>query len=164
MFRTTLTLMAFVLAAAPALANEPPYLKLAQELGTPHLADSAGPADKSRLLLHFVREGEDATTWTKMTTVSILQVPAGDTETAARSVIAQLKAQLKAQKATIDVFDQSPIAPVTCFFEFTAAGETDRGVVYSPDPGFVTVAQLSLKTGTPLAAGDLKLLKGLIGS
>jgi len=163
MFRIILLALAFALTAIPAAANEPPYLRLAQNLGTPHLADSAGASDKSTLLLHFVADGEDATNWTRMTTVSILKVPAGDTETALRGVIGRLRDELTARHATVEVFDESPLAPVTCFFEFTAGGEADRGVVYSPDPGFVTVAQLALKTGTALGPGDLKTLKSLIG-
>jgi len=90
-------------------------------------------------------------------------VPAGDTEAAVRGVIGRLRDELVARHATIEVFDERPLAPVSCFFEFTAAGEADRGVVYSPDPGFVTVAQLALKTGTALGPGDLKTLKSLIG-
>ena len=143
--------------------NPPPYLKLAQALGTPNLVESEGPKDKSRLLLHFVPDGEDAKTWTKMTTISILKIPSSDTETATRGVIRDLRDALKDRHATIDVFDESPLPPVTCFFEFTADGETQRGVVYSPDPGFVTVAQLGLKDGAALGPDDLKTLKGLIG-
>jgi hypothetical protein len=163
MLRIAFSILILALMAGPALANEPPYLKLAQSFGTPYLADSAGPADKSKLLLHFVPEGENATRWTKMTTVSILKVPETDTDTAVRGVIRQLRDELNARHAAIEVFDQSPIAPITCFFEFTAEGETDRGVVYSPDPGFVTVAQLGLKDGTALGPDDLKTLKRLIG-
>jgi hypothetical protein len=163
MSRIVPLVLALVLTAAPAIAGDPPYLRLAQILGTPHLADSAGPSDKSTLLLHFVADGEDATNWTRMTTVSILKVPAGDTEAAVRGVIGRLRDALVARHAAIEVFDERPLAPVTCFFEFTAGGEADRGVVYSPDPGFVTVAQLALKTGTALGPGDLKTLKSLIG-
>ena len=49
----SLALVATVAAGLPALAADPPYLKLAQALGTPHLADSAGPADHSQLQLKF---------------------------------------------------------------------------------------------------------------
>jgi hypothetical protein len=149
--------------ATAALANDPPYLKLAEQLGTPHLADSVGPADKSRLLLHFTPDGEDAANWTRLTTISILKVQPADTDSALRSVTRQLHDALKARHATIEVFDQSPLSPLRCFFEFSAEGETDRGVVYSPDPGFVTVAQLALKDGTTLRRDDLRTLKSLIG-
>jgi hypothetical protein len=164
MLRTTLFALALVLAASPAFAGDPPYLKLAQRLGTPELADSTGASDKSWLYLHFVPKGEDTKTWTKLTTVSILKIPPADTETATRGVIGQLRTELKTRKATVDVFDESPVAPVTCFFEFTAGGETDRGVIYSPDPGFVTVAQLGVRGGASMAPADVKLLKSLIGS
>jgi len=88
MFRVVVVLaLLLALGVAPVLAAEPPYLKLAQELGTPHLADSAGPSDKSRLLLHFVPQGQTATNWTKMTTISILKVSQTDTDQATRTVI-----------------------------------------------------------------------------
>ena len=155
--------LAGLAGAARAENNEPPYLKLGQELGTPHLADSAGPKDKSRLLLHFVPDGEDATKWTKMTTVSILKVASDDTDVATRGVIRDLRDALKERHATIDVFDESPLPPVTCYFEFSAGDEVDRGVVYSPDAGFVTVAQFALKNGQTMNPADLKTIKSLIG-
>jgi hypothetical protein len=160
-----LAFVAFTAGRVPVRAdgNEPPYLKLAQALGTPNLVESEGPKDKSRLLLHFVPDGEDTKTWTKMTTISILKVPQDDTETATRGVIRDLRDALKARHATIDVFDESPLPPVTCFFEFTAGDEADRGIVYSPDSGFVTVAQFGLRTGHEMDPENLKTLKALIG-
>jgi len=150
-------------AAAPARAGDPPYLKLAQELGTPQLLDSAGPDDKSRLLLHFIPDGEDGKTWTKMTTISILKVAEADTDTALRGVIGQLRDALKERHAEIEAFDESPLAPVSCFFEFSVDDEADRGVVYSPNPGFVTVAQYALRTGQAMDPDALKLIKSLAG-
>jgi hypothetical protein len=152
-----------LLAAWPvAAANDPPYLKLAKILGTPHLAESSGTPDKSRLLLHFVPEGEDSKNWTKMTTVSILKVPETDTEGATRGVIVELRDELKENKAKIATFDESPLAPVTCYFEFNADDEDQRGVVYSPSPGFVTVAQVAIRGGGSVADKDVAFLKSII--
>jgi hypothetical protein len=162
MLRVVALTFLVALGVAPALAAEPPYLKLAQELGTPHLADSAGPRDKSRLLLHFVPEGENATTWTKMTTVSILKVRQADTDQATRSVIVHLRDALKQRHATIETFDESPLPPVTCFFEFRTGDEMDKGIVYSPDPEFVTVVQLAAKVAETFSPDDVKALKAVI--
>jgi len=156
-------LAAFALtSAAPASAAEAPYAKLAKALGTPVLADSIGPADKSRLLLKFVPTGQTATNWKKMTTVSILKVQPADTASATRGVIARLQTQLKARHATIKTFDRSPLPPLTAYFEFSADGESSSGIVYSPDPGYVTVAQVDTKSGNPVSSRDVKLLKSII--
>ncbi len=148
--------------ASPARAVDPPYLKLAQALGTPELADSYGPRDKSRLLLHFVPRGQTAKNWKKMTTVSIVKVTAADTDVATRGVITRLDARLKARRANVRVFDRSLIPPITCYFEFSAGGETQKGIVYSPDPGFVTVAQVGAKNGGSVGSDDVKKLKSII--
>jgi hypothetical protein len=154
---------AFALAtSAPANAVEPPYAKLAKALGTPVLADSIGPADKSRLLLKFVPNGQTARNWKKMTTVSILRVAPADTDSATRGVITRLQAQLQARHARIRTFDRSPIPPVTAYFEFSADGETSSGIVYSPDPGFVTVAQIDTKAGNAIASRDVRTLKSIV--
>jgi hypothetical protein len=154
--------LSLALLAAPAMAGPPPYLKLAQALGTPHLAESTGPKDKSRLLLHFVREGEDEKNWTKMTTISILKVPETDTEGATRGVAHELRDGLKESKAHVDTFDESPLPPVTVWFEFTGDGEDQKGVLYSPAPGFVTVAQVGVHNGGTIDEKDVAYLKGLI--
>jgi len=151
------------LLAAPALAGgPPPYLKLAVAMGTPHLEESTGPADKSRLLLHFVRDGEDGKNWTKMTTISILKVPPSDTDGATRGVAQELRDGLKENRATIATFDESPLAPVTVYFEFTADGEDQKGVVYSPEPGFVTVAQVGARNGGTIEEKDVDMLRSLL--
>ncbi len=163
MFRVVVVLaLLLALGVAPVLAAEPPYLKLAQELGTPHLADSAGPSDKSRLLLHFVPQGQTATNWTKMTTISILKVSQTDTDQATRTVIRDFRDALKPRHATIETFDESPLTPVTCFFEFRTDDEMDKGIIYSPDPGFVTVAQVAVKTPQTFGSDDAKALKAVI--
>jgi len=130
---------------APADAAQAPYRKLAQVLGTPELANSIGPKDRSQLLLHFVRKGETYARWTKMTTVSIVRVPSNDTDGATRGVIARLRARLRATHVSLGTFDQSPIPPVSGYFTFRAKDESDAGIVYSPSPGFVTVAQLGVR-------------------
>jgi len=147
----------------PAVAADPPYLPLAKELGTPVLGYSFGPHDKSQMLLKFVPNGQTATAWKKMTTVSIVKVAAADTDSATRAVITRLQGQLKTRHATVRAFDRSPIAPITCYFEFTAGGETNKGIVYSPDPGFITVAQVGSKNGGSISSMDVKQLKRLIG-
>jgi hypothetical protein len=162
MFRLSILALSFAVLASPALANDPPYLKLAEALGTPHLAESTGPADKSRMLLHFVKDGEDGKNWTKMTTVSIIKVPETDTQGAARGVIVELRDELKENKAKIATFDETPLAPVTCFFEFSADGEDQKGIVYSPSPGFVTVAQVGVKDGATIDPKDVEFLKKII--
>jgi hypothetical protein len=148
------------LTATPVLAGDPPYLKLAQALGTPALADSARENAKAPLLLHFVPRGQNAEDWKKMTTVSILKVPETDTDQAARGVIVRLHDTLKAHHAKIVAFDESALPPATCYFEFSVAGEKGAGIVYSPDPGFVTVAQVSVKGS--LDAADAGTLRGIL--
>ncbi|GAC1524459.1 MAG: hypothetical protein NVS2B8_08310 [Vulcanimicrobiaceae bacterium] len=145
--------------AARSDAADPPYLKLAQALGTPKLATSFGPKDKSLLGLDFVRDGEDAQRWTKKTTVSILKVPTADTETATRGVIARVRKKLAAAGARVGTFDQSSGSPVNAYFEFTAKAQNDIGIVYSPHAGFVTVAQLETKNGGRIETSDRTALR-----
>jgi hypothetical protein len=147
---------------APAGAVEPPYLKLARALGTPDLANASGPKDHSQMLLHFVRGGESYARWTKMTTVSIVRVPPGDNDGATRGVIARLRARLSAAHANIQSFDQSPIAPVSGYFAFRAKNESDAGIVYSPSPGYVTVAQLGVRGAQAISKSDIARLKSVI--
>jgi len=155
--------LAFGRPPAPAGAEDVPYAKLGDVLGTPKLAFSLGPKDKSQLLLKFVPAGQDDKVWTKMTTVSILQVQEKDTETASRGVIAKLRDELSTRHAKIISFNESDAAlPATCYFEFTADGETQKGIVYSPTPGFVTVAQISAKSARTIAPHDIAVLKSLI--
>jgi len=152
-----------VVAAAPVGASEAPYAKLARVLGTPALANSSGPADRSQLLLHFVRNGESYRNWTKMTTVSIVRVPANDTDGATRGVIDRLRKRLASTHAAVGAFDQSPIPPISGYFTFRAKGESDAGIVYSPSPGFVTIAQLGARAGARITPGDIARLRHVIG-
>jgi hypothetical protein len=154
---------AVLLAAAPALATEAPYAKLGVILGTPKLAYSFGPKDKSQLLLKFVPTGQDDKAWTKMTTVSILKIPAKDTEVAGRGVITKLHDELKKRQVKIESFEVSPPAsPATCYFEYSGEGEHQKGVIYSPTPGFVTVAQVGAKSTKSITPHDIAVLKSLI--
>jgi hypothetical protein len=152
-----------VAASTPAFAADPPYMALGRALGTPVLGYSFGPPDKSRMLLKFVPDGQTPNAWKKMTTVSILKVAPGDTDAATRGVITRLQTQLKARHASVRAFDRSPVAPLTCYFEFTAGGETEKGIVYSPHPGFVTVAQVGSKNGGSISSNDVRELKHVIG-
>jgi hypothetical protein len=163
--RTAAALVFWVaMTAAPVLAGDPPYLKLAQALGTPHLVESSGPSDHSNLLLKFTPEGETADKYTKLTTVSILKVEetAEETETAARAIIVRLRDEAKARKANVEAFDESPIAPVTLYYAFSDNGDVARGIVYSPRPGYVTAAQIDAKNGGTVSAADIAKLKSII--
>jgi hypothetical protein len=159
---------ALVFAAAPgrAAAGDPPYLKLAEALGAPHHADSNGPPDKSYLQLKFVPDGESADKFTKLVTISILKVPAtrAATEAAARGVIVRLRDGLKDRHADIQTFDESPIPPVTLFYEFSGDGDVSKGVVYCPMAGFVTAAQIDAKNGGHVTDDDVAILKKLLVS
>jgi len=155
-------LFTLLLTATAVLAGEPPYLKLAQALGTPQLADSQRENEKAPLLLHFVPRGQNVKDWQKMTTVSILKVPEADTDEAARGVIVRLHDALESRHAKIVAFDKSALPPPTCYFEFSVAGEKGAGIVYSPDPGFVTVAQVSVKAPRSLDAADGGTLRGIL--
>ena len=159
------TAAALAVAAAPARAADPPYLKLAQALGTPHLAESTGPKDHSSLQLKFTPDGESADKFTKLTTISILKVdptPA-DTESAARGVIVRLRDAVKSRKADVKTFDESPLPPVTLFYEFSGDGDTSKGVVYTPSYGFVAAIQLDVKNGGTIRPADVATLKSVIG-
>ncbi len=145
--------------ASRALAGDPPYLKLAQALGTPTLATSSGPKDKSQLSLAFVRAGENATTWTRMTTVSIIRIPEADTEAAKRDVIVRVRKRIASLHAHVTAFDEEPVVPVSATFAFTVKAERDAGLVYSPRAGYVTVAQVTAKNGATIAPSDLAILK-----
>jgi hypothetical protein len=155
---------ALVLSAAPALAADPPYAKLAEELGTPQLADSTGPPDHSSMQLKFVPKGESADKFTKLVTISILKVvpTSAETDAAARGVIVRLRDAVRERKADVKTFDESPLAPVTLFYEFSGDGDVSKGVVYSPTPGFVTAAQIDAKNGGSVSAADVAKLKSLI--
>jgi hypothetical protein len=160
-----LTLALAAAAAAPALAGDPPYLKLAAALGAPTLVDSAGPADHSTMFLKYVPDGETAEKFTKLVTFSILKVPAtkADTDAAARGVIVRLRDELRARHAKITSFDESPLAPVTLFYEFSGDGAEATGVVYSPSVGFVTDAQIEAKNGGTIDPSAVAKLKSLLG-
>lgn len=151
------------LVASPARAVEPPYLKLAQALGTPVLASSFGPKDKSMLGLTFVRRGETAKRWTKMTTVSILHVPGADTQAAVRGVILRLRTKLASVHAHVTTFEEAHAQPVTAYFAFDVKTESDAGFVYSPQAGYVTVAQLEAREGTKIDAKDIATLHRVLG-
>ncbi|GAC1312119.1 MAG: hypothetical protein NVS2B3_08430 [Vulcanimicrobiaceae bacterium] len=159
-----LALCAFLAAAAwaPAGAAEAPYAKLARALGTPDLAASSGPRDHSQMSLHFVRGGERYERWTKMTTVSIVRVPAAETDGATRGVIDRLRKRLASTHAAVAAFDRAE-APVSGYYAFRAKGESDIGIVYSPSPGFVTVAQLGARGGERISSADISRLRGVIG-
>ena len=150
-------------ASAPAFAGDPPYLRLARDFGTPDLASSSGPKDHSQMLLHFVRRGENAAAWTKMTTVSIARVPSKDTDAATRTIIGRFHARLVATHVAIDTFDRSPIAPVTGYFIFHGKAEKDVGIIYSPRAGYVTVAQLGARGAGSISKTDIAHLRSVIG-
>jgi hypothetical protein len=162
-FFMSLALVALA-TAAPALAVDPPYLKLAQALGAPQLVDSIGPADHSYLQLKFTPNGETAAKFTKLVTISILKVPTTreDTESAARGVIVRLRDGVRERKADIQTFDESPIAPVTLFYEFSGDGDISKGIVYSPRVGYVTAAQVDVKNGGTISRSDVAELKNII--
>jgi len=163
MRRLTFLAAALVWLAAPAMAADAPYAKLGNLLGTPKLAYSFGPKDKSQLLLKFVPAGEDDKVWTKMTTVSILKVVPKDTESAGRGVIAKLRDELKKRQVKVETFAESDVSdPATCYFEYSGSGEHQKGVIYSPAPGFVTVAQVGAKSIHTITQHDVAILKSLI--
>ena len=97
-------------------------------------------------------------------TISILKVPTtrADTESAARGVIVRIRDGVRERKAAIQTFDESPISPVTLFYEFSGDGDTSKGVVYSPAMGYVTVAQVDAKNGGSISSADIEKLKSLI--
>lgn len=150
-------------ASASANAAEPPYLKLAQALGTPDLASSEGPADKSQLELRFAKSGESKDNWTKLTTVSIVKVPSSDTDRATRGVIATFHDTLKSRHVHVDRFDAASEKPYTCYFEYHVGSERDKGIAYSPHAGFVTIAQVAEKAGDTITDDDVKTLLTVIG-
>jgi hypothetical protein len=154
---------AFIGIVSPANAGEPPYLKLAEAFGTPKLARSSGPKDKSLLALNFVRPGESMQRWTKMTTVSIVKVPEETTDAATRGVIARVRAKLGLLHAKIATFETSSAAPTSAYFEFTAKNENDVGIAYSPHPGFVTVVQLEARKRGAISAIDIAELRHIVG-
>jgi len=151
--------------ASPAPAADPPYLKLAQALGTPHLAESIGPKDHSSLQLKFTPDGESADKFTKLTTISILKVEPthAETDSAARGVIVRLRDAVKERRADVKTFDESPLSPVTLFYEFSGDGDTSKGVVYTPSYGFVAAIQLDVKNGGTIRPADVATLKSVIG-
>ena len=160
-----LVAVASAVLASPsvAIAADPPYAKLAQALGTPVLASSSGPKDRSLLLLHFVGAGESYGRWTKMTTVSIVRVPESDTDGATRGVIDRLRKRLTSTHVRIGTFDQSPVAPISSYFTFRAKSESDAGIVYSPSPGYVTIAQLGARGKATITKNDIARLRHVIG-
>ncbi len=155
-------LIAAGIAGATAAAP-PPYLKLAQLLGTPKLAYAAQPGDKSRLLLEFVRPGDSTTHWSKMTTVSIAVVSKPETQTATYGIIDRFRRNLLHRRIRIETFDLTPVKPYSVFFAFTAAGERDQGIAYSPASGFVTIAQVAERRHGAISNNDVKVLKSMIG-
>lgn len=156
----TLALLAF---GSGASAAEPPYLRLAQALGTPDLTSSEGPADKSQLQLHFAKSGESKDNWTKLTTVSIVKVPTSDTDKATLGVISTFHKTLESRHVHVDRFDAASAKPYTCYFEYHVGGERDKGIAYSPHAGFVTIAQVAEQKGGTITGDDVKTLLTVIG-
>jgi hypothetical protein len=143
-------------------AAEPPYLKLAQALGTPDLIASTGAPDKSQLELKFSKEGETLDNWTKLTTVSIIKVPIPETQDSTLAVIASLRDTLNARHVHVDRFDAASDKPYTCFFEYHVGSERDKGIAYSPHSGFVTIAQVAEKLDDTITSDDVEKLKEVI--
>jgi hypothetical protein len=165
---TALAVASAVPAVAATKQANPPYLKLAVALGTPSLAHAEAAPGKTQMLLTFVRSGETVERWTKMTTVSILQLPSraaspAETFTATRGVIHRLRARLTAAHARVATFAENDGAPASAYFDVVESGEHQVGIVYSPDPGYVTVAELGVRAGGAIAAGDVAKLRSLIG-
>ena len=163
MRRPFIAALAVLAVAAPALASDPPYLPLAKFLGTPHLASATQTPGKTQMLLKFVPGGQSATSWKKLSTFSILKVPAADTDGATRGVIVRYRDALRSRHAKIATFDENPLSPANAYFEFSAAGESHKGVVYSPHEGFVTVIDLAVKNGGAIGDGDVTALKKTAG-
>ena len=159
-------LVALIVTGAPALAGDPPYLKLAQELGTPQLANSVGPSDHSYLQLKFVPDGESGDRYTKLLTISILKVAptAAETAAAGRGVIVRLRDAIRERKAEIETFDESPLEPVTLYYAFSGDGVVSKGVVYAPTMGYVTAAQIDARNGGTVTSADVTRLKSLLSS
>ncbi len=152
-------------AGESAAPNHPaPYEKLAADLGTPNLIASAGPADKSLLKLRFVGAGQSATSWVKMTSISIAKVKPADTLAAARAIIARFKARLESQKhLKVTTFSQSKSGVSNAFFAFvTSDGIADQGIAYSPAEGFVSVIQVAYRHGYAHRASDRALLAAVM--
>jgi hypothetical protein len=182
MKRTVLALILVVLLRAVAAAqasplvenevsgdsappNHPaPYAKLAADLGTPNLIASAGPADKSLLKLRFVGAGQSASSWVKMTSISIAKVKPADTPAAARAIIARFKARLASQKhLKVTTFSQGKSGVSDAFFAFvTSDGIADQGIAYSPAEGFVSVIQIAYRHGYAHRASDRALLAAVM--
>ncbi len=154
--------VAVLAVATAASAAEPPYLKLAQALGTPNLTSSTGEPDKSQLELHFARDGESASKWTKQTIVSIVKVPAADTDQSTLGVIKTFNDTLTTRHVHVDRFDTSGAAPYTCYFEYHIGSERDKGIAYSPHAGFVTIARVAEKLTDTITDDDVKTLKAVI--
>ena len=163
MLKTMVPVVALLAFGTSVSAAEPPYLKLAQALGTPDLASSKGAADKSQLQLRFGKDGESQKAWTKMTTVSIVKVPSDETDSATLGVITTFHDTLKSRHVHVDRFDAASGAPYTCYFEYHVGGETDKGIAYSPHAGFVTIAQVAVKADGAITSDDVKTLLTVIG-
>lgn len=150
-------------AAAAANDNAPPYEALAKALGVPSLVNSVGPKDKSQLQLQFAKDGQSATDWTKLLTVNITEVPVDETSDSTYEIVQNFKQSLDDRHVHVDTFDSSSVKPYSTYFEFHVGSERDRGVIYSPHPGFVTIAQLAEKADDTITDDDLKILKEVAG-
>ncbi len=157
------TSVAFAALGATANAAQIPYEPLAQALGVPQLLSSIGTKDKSQLQLEFTKDGQTSDSWTKRVSISIAKVPADDTALSTFSIIESFRHELDQRHAHVDVFDTSPLKPYTSYFEYHIGTEREKGVVYSPDPGYVTIAQVAEKIDDTISEGDVKILKQLIG-
>ena len=118
--------------------------------------------DKSQLELHFAKDGESATKWTKQTIVSIVKVPAGDTDQSTLGLISTFHDTLTSRHVHVDRFDTTTAAPYTCYFEYHVGTERDKGVAYSPHAGFVTIARVAEKLDDTITEDDVKTLKAVI--
>lgn len=152
-----------VVCRAASSGHEPPYQKLATALGTPVLARSFGTKSKSELLLDFVPSGESYGRWNKMTSVSIAKVQPGETDLAMDSIVAKFKAALATKHAHVLTFDRRTTKPASTYFSFTAGGQSDEGIAYSPASGYVSVIQIARKPGVARDANDGALLQRVAG-
>lgn len=149
--------------AASAASNVPPYQALATALGVPALLDSTGPKDKSQLQLHFAKDGQSTSDWTKLLTIDITQVPVDETSDSTVTIVQNFKQELDDRHVHLDAFDSTSVKPYSTYFAYHVGSQRERGVIYSPHPGFVTIAELAEKTDDTITPDDLKILKELAG-
>ena len=154
---------ALAFAGRPAIAELSPMEHLARDLGTPKVGYTARNDAHTHSTFEFVRPHETVKNWTKLFTVVATRVDVARTQKETRATIQRLREALAHSHAEVSAYDVREQTPPVAYFKYVIRGEINVGVVFSPQPGIVTVQQVAAHQAGVITAGDVRRIKALVG-